>query len=88
MKPTEFKKLDKFNKFEYGQLYTSDDGYGKEILLFESAGEYSSGLSKTLIGTLNVLGERGWELVSFSPHRNNNFEGDYQYIYVFKRQKA
>jgi len=74
-------------KYEHGQLYNCESDAGYETWVFESGSEYSSGLSKTLIGSLDKLGERGWELVGITSHANAAFYSGFQYIYVFKRSK-
>ena len=74
-------------KFEHGQLFNNESNTGRETWVFESGTEYSSGLSDTLVGTLDKLGERGWELVGVTSHSNAAFYSGFQYVYVFKRLK-
>ncbi|MCL2217810.1 MAG: hypothetical protein FWB91_12435 [Defluviitaleaceae bacterium] len=74
-------------KFEHGQLYNCESTSGAETWVFESSTEYSSGLADTLIGTLDKLGDRGWELAGITSHSNSAFYSGFQYVYVFKRPK-
>ena len=74
-------------KFEHGQLFNNESTDGKETWVFESSAEYSSGLADTLVGTLDILGDRGWEMVGITSHSNKAFFSGSQYVYVFKRPK-
>ncbi|MCL2387236.1 MAG: DUF4177 domain-containing protein [Defluviitaleaceae bacterium] len=75
-------------KFEHGQLYNCEDHDGREIWIFESGSEVSSGLPKTVIGMLDKLGNDGWELVGLTSHSNKVFNSGFKYLYVFKRPKT
>ena len=75
------------SKFEHGLLSNNESTDGKEIWVFESGAEYSSGLADTLVSTLDILGDRGWELIGITSHSNAAFYSGFQYVYVFKRPK-